>query len=103
MTVSENLSEKLVGPVLRGWDGDMVEAVIAAIETDNPGADVVVDDQGGYVRISVPQRCVLTRRSLEDELGRQFPLADLEPALSGFAGRIKQTDDQFVWYLERQD
>lgn len=103
MTVSENLSEKLVGPVIRGWDPDIVDAVIAAIETDNPGADVAVDDQGGYVRISVPHRCVLTRRSLEEELGREFPLAELEPALSGFAGRIKQTDDQIVWYLERQD
>ncbi|WP_366526291.1 MmoB/DmpM family protein [Mycobacterium sp.] len=97
------MSEKLVGPVIRGIDGEIAEAVVAAIEADNPGADVTVDDKGGYVRISVPHRCVLTRRSLEEELGREFPLTDLEPALSAFAGRIKQTDDQWVWYLERQD
>ncbi|MBS4730369.1 MmoB/DmpM family protein [Mycobacterium sp. SM1] len=103
MTVSENTNEKLVGPVIRGIDGELAEAVVAAIELDNPGADVTVDDQSGYVRISVPHRCVLTRRSLEDELGREFPLTDLEPALSAFAGRLKQTDDQWVWYLERQD
>ncbi|WP_374101745.1 MmoB/DmpM family protein [Mycobacterium sp. SM1] len=101
--MSENTNEKLVGPVIRGIDGELAEAVVAAIELDNPGADVTVDDQSGYVRISVPHRCVLTRRSLEDELGREFPLTDLEPALSAFAGRLKQTDDQWVWYLERQD
>ncbi|WP_328498239.1 MmoB/DmpM family protein [Streptomyces sp. NBC_00414] len=96
-------AEKLVGPVIRGIDGDLAEAVAAAIERDNPGSEVVVDDQAGYVRISVPRRCVLTRDSLEEELGRAFPLSGLEPALAAFAGRLKQTDDQLVWYLERQD
>lgn len=96
-------SQKRVGPVIRGVEGELAEAVAAAIEMDNPEADVLVDDQGGYVRISVPHRCVLTRHSLEEQLGRDFPLSDLEPALSAFAGRVKQTEDQYVWYLERQD
>ncbi|MGC5564111.1 MmoB/DmpM family protein [Streptomyces sp. FR-108] len=96
-------AEKLVGPVIRGLDGDLAEAVAAAIEQDNPEAQVVVDDQGGYVRISVPRRCVLSRASLEEELGRTFRLSELEPALAAFAGRLMQTEDQLVWYLERQD
>jgi hypothetical protein len=54
--------------------------VITAIEMDNPDADVVVDDQGGYIRIGVPQRCRVTRASLEDALGRSFQLPELEPA-----------------------
>ncbi|WP_396932087.1 MmoB/DmpM family protein [Mycolicibacterium sp.] len=102
MAVSET-NQKLVGPVLRGVDGELADAVVSAIEIDNEGADVRVDDQGGYIRVSVPQRCVLTRKTLEEELGRDFPLSDLEPALSGFAGRLKQTDDEIIWYLERQD
>ncbi|MEU6028956.1 MmoB/DmpM family protein [Streptomyces tauricus] len=97
------VAEKLVGPVIRGIDGDLAEAVAAAIERDNPDAEVVVDDQGGYVRISVPRRCVLTRVSLEEELGRAFRLSELEPALAAFAGRLKQPEEQLVWYLERQD
>jgi toluene monooxygenase system protein D len=97
------LTQKMVGPVIRGVEGELADAVAAAIEMDNPDAEVVVDDQGGYIRISVPDRCVLTRRSLEEQLGRNFPLSDLEPALSAFAGRVKQTEDQYVWYLERQD
>lgn len=97
------VTQKMVGPVIRGVEGELADAVAAAIEMDNPDAEVVVDDQGGYIRISVPDRCVLTRRSLEEQLGREFPLSNLEPALSAFAGRVKQTDDQMVWYLERQD
>lgn len=101
--MTETANQKMVGPVLRGFDGELASAVAAAIEHDNPGAEVLVDDQGGYIRISVPHRCVLTRRSLEEELGREFPLSDLEPALSAFAGRVRQTEEQMTWYLERQD
>ena len=93
---------KLVGPLIRGVDADLAEAVIAAIEVDNPGAEVVVDDAGGYVRVNIAGRCVLTRASLAKELGRDFELSQLEPALSGFAGRMKIGDGEIVWYLERE-
>lgn len=94
---------KLVGPIIRGVEGDLADAVIAAVERDNPEADVIVDDQGGYIRIAVEDRCVLTRSTLEDELGRSFPLNELEPALASFAGRVSQTDTEMVWYLDRKD
>lgn len=94
---------KMVGPVIRGLDADLAEAVIAAIEIDNPDAEVAVDDQGGYIRVGMPGRCRLTRHSLEEELGRTFQLHQLEPSLAGFAGRMKVGDDEVVWYLERQD
>ncbi len=96
-------NRKLVGPVIRGMDGELAEAVIAAVERDNPDREVVVDDQGGYVRINTEQRCVLTRSTLEDELGRSYPLSRLEQALASFAGRVSTSDDEFVWYLERED
>jgi len=94
---------KMVGPVVRGLDSNLADAVIDAIEADNPDADVVVDDEGGYIRISTPNLCRLTRASLEDALGRTFKLHQLEPQLAGFAGRMRLTDDEVVWYLERQD
>lgn len=93
---------KLVGPILRGMDVDLIDAVIEAIEIDNPGSEVVVDDQGGYVRIGVDRRCRLSRASLEEVLGRSFPLSELEPALSSFAGRVRTADDEIVWFLERE-
>lgn len=94
---------KMVGPVVRGLDANLADAVISAIEADNPDADVLVDDQGGYIRIATPTRCRMTRASLEDALGRTFQLHQLEPQLAGFAGRMKLTDDEVVWFLKRQD
>jgi toluene monooxygenase system protein D len=95
--------QKMVGPVIRGADAELADAVIEAIEADNPGSEVVVEDAGGYIRIGVAQRCRLTQASLEDALGRTFPLAKLEPSLSAFAGRMRLSDDEVLWYLERQD
>ena len=96
--------DKLVGPVIRGVDRDLAEAVIEAIGRDNAGAEVVVEDRGGYIRIGVPRRCRLSRKSLEEALGESFPLPTLEPALSAFAGRMQYVGDQeIVWYLERED
>ncbi|BCT74625.1 hypothetical protein SCMU_04670 [Sinomonas cyclohexanicum] len=97
-TYNKNL---LVGPVIRGFDPDLAEAVLAAIERDNPEAEVMVDDQGGYVRIHTPGRCVLTRATLEDELGYTYPITRLEQALASFSGRVRTSDDSIEWYLER--
>lgn len=94
---------KMVGPVVRGVDAELADAVIEAMELDNPDAEVVVEDRGGYIRIGVAQRARLTQASLEQVLGHAFPLAQLEPSLSAFAGRMKATDDEMVWYLERED
>ena len=94
---------KMVGPVVSGMDGALADAVIAAVEADNPDADVDVDDQGGYIRVQIPGRCRITRASLEEALGRTFQLHQLEPSLAGFAGRMQVTDEEITWYLERED
>ena len=96
--------QKFVGPVLRGMDQDIIEAILIAIEDDNPDAELLYEDHGGYVRIHTPRLCRVTRKSLEAVLGRSFRLTDLEPSLSGFAGRIRYVGDEALeWYLERED
>jgi len=96
--------KKFVGPVLRGMDQDIIEALLTAIETDNPDAELLYEDRGGYVRIHTPWRCRVTRKSLEAALGRSFRLAELEPSLSAFAGRMRSVGDEALeWYLERED
>jgi toluene monooxygenase system protein D len=96
--------QKFVGPVLRGMDQEIIEAVLAAIADDNPGAELLYEDRGGYVRIHTPWRCRVTRKSLEAALGRSFRLAELEPSLSAFAGRMRAVgDEELEWYLERKD
>jgi toluene monooxygenase system protein D len=92
--------DRLVGPVMRGFDGEMIEAVIAAAEIDNPGQEISVDDRGGYVRVHAPGRFRLTRATMEQMLGRSFPLSELEPSLSAFAGHILQGDDELIWSLK---
>jgi len=95
---------KLVGPVVRGVDQEMVEALLEAIEKDNPGAEIVYEDHRAYVRIHISKRCRVTRASLQEALQRPFKLSNLEPALSSFAGRMKyMSDEELVWYLEGED
>ncbi len=95
---------KLVGPIVRGFDPDIVAALTEAISVDNPDADITIDDPAGYVRIHAPWFLRVTRLSLEDAAGQPLPLASLEPAIAGFAGRMRYVgDDELHWFLERED
>lgn len=104
MTSSTTDEHKLVGPVVRGFDPDIVSALTEAIELDNPDAEIVIEDHAGYVRIHAPSFLRVTRASLEDAAGHAIPLSSLEPAIAGFAGRMRYVgDDELHWYLERKD
>jgi toluene monooxygenase system protein D len=96
-------NDKMVGPVVRGFDTEIADAVITAIQEDNPDREIIVDDRGGYIRISTANECRLTHATLVDVLGREFALSELEPCLSGFAGRMRLDEHEAVWYLERED
>jgi len=99
----DEIRQKFVGPVLRGMDEEIIEALRVAIAQDNPNDELLYEDRGGYVRIHTPRRCRVTRKSLEAALGRPFRLAELELSLSGFAGRIRYDGDEALeWYLERE-
>jgi toluene monooxygenase system protein D len=84
----------LVGPVLTG--GATARAVGAAILATHPEARI--DDHGGYLRVLVPVRCVLTRAAVESMLGEPFELpADLERIMPSFRGRISFAKEQVTW------
>ncbi|MGH7438705.1 MAG: MmoB/DmpM family protein [Polyangiaceae bacterium] len=83
-----------VGPVL--IDGETGRAVAAAIVRANDQA--VVTQRGGYVRVSAPSPCTVTRAGVEDELGRAFCLrGDLETAMTSFQGRLQLDDEVARW------
>jgi toluene monooxygenase system protein D len=88
-----------VGPVLRMSDD--IEAIIAAIEEDNPGTQIEVIDRGAYVRIQAEQRLRVTRASIEKHIGRPFEMRQLEPMMS--AGRIDTTSDAILWSFKREE
>ena len=88
-----------VGPVLQC--GSAANAVIAAIESMN--AHVELLDRAAYVRVLVPERCVVTRAAIESALGRPFRLpGDLEAIMSSFKGRFRVTDDEATWEFARR-
>ncbi len=83
-----------VGPVLEACDAS--QAVIAAICELNE--NVEVKDRGSYLRVLVPERCVVTREAIERALARPFRLpGDLELLMPAFAGVLTMTGDQAVW------
>ena len=90
-----------VGPVLRMSED--IEAIIAAIEDDNPGTEIEVIDRGAYVRIQAEQRMKVTRASIERHIGRTFEMRQLEPIMSAFAGRIETTSDAILWSYKREE
>ncbi|WP_300607807.1 MmoB/DmpM family protein [Trebonia sp.] len=96
--------KQLVGPVVRGFDPDIVDALETALEKDNPGVELFIEDRAGYVRIHAPRYLRVTRASLSEALGRPISLPELEPAIASFAGRMNYVgDDELVWFLERGD
>ncbi|MCW3007868.1 MAG: monooxygenase component MmoB/DmpM [Solirubrobacterales bacterium] len=89
---------RYVGPIIS--DSRVAAAVARAIATDN-GQVPVLEDRGAYVRIGLPTTCRLTQASLDDELGDgELSLSAIETVMPSFAGRIKMTDDEIVWYLK---
>jgi hypothetical protein len=83
-----------VGPVLEA--SETASAVVTAIRSLN--ADAVVEDQGSYLRILAPLRCVVTRRAIEEILGRPFQLpGDLERVMPSFKGTLQISEEEAVW------
>ena len=87
-----------VGPVLdTSLEG---RAVLAAIRRSNGQVEVI--ERGAYSRVLVPGACVVTRRAIEDALGRAFVFpADLEAVMPAFKGFLRLDPDRVEWRCER--
>jgi toluene monooxygenase system protein D len=85
-----------VGPVLHSTP--FARTVISAIRDENE--QVIVQDEGAYLRVLVPRICRLSRAGLEAATGVavRFP-GELEVVLSSFTGVMKLTEDGVVWRL----
>ncbi|MDF3281101.1 MmoB/DmpM family protein [Gordonia sp. N1V] len=93
-------SPNLVGPVIRS--GDLAEAVIDAIEADNPDRDVLVLDRDDYVRIHTVGECRLTQESLAKFYGQAYALSALEIDMPSFKGRLSTRTNEYRWYYENE-
>jgi nitrite reductase/ring-hydroxylating ferredoxin subunit len=88
--------DRRVGPVLHATP--FAQVVAAVIEDEND--DVIVRDEGAYLRVLAPGICRLPRAALEAATGPaiRFP-GDLELVMSSFTGVLQLTDDDATWTL----
>lgn len=68
--------------------------IVNAIVADNPQA--IVNEQPAMVKIDVPNRLVIRKATVEEELGRDFDLQELHVNLITLTGHIDETDDEFT-------
>lgn len=73
---------------------DDSRCIVEAILEDNPGAMVV--DQPSMVKIDVPNRLVIKRETVEEKIGREFDLQELQLHLITISGHLDETDDEFT-------
>jgi len=84
-----------VGPVLRM--GDEVEQVIAAIEDDNPDAEIEVIDRGAYIRVQGEDEITVTEQTLRRYLGADYEIRSFGAIMSAFSGRAITTSETITW------
>lgn len=73
---------------------DESRSIVDAIVADNPGA--VLDEQPAMVRILCPGRLTIRRDSIEERMGRDFDMHELQLHLITLSGHIDETDDAFT-------
>jgi phenol hydroxylase P2 protein len=68
--------------------------IIEAIQADNPAAEVL--EFPGMVKINAPGLLVIRRASIEERVGRDFDLREMQLNLISLAGEVDETEDQFI-------
>lgn len=68
--------------------------IIEAIELDNP--DAVVHREPAMVKIDAPGRLVIRRETIEEQLGRDFDLQEMQVNLITLSGNVDEDDDAFT-------
>ena len=70
--------------------------IIEAILQDNPSA--VVDEQPAMVKINADGRLVVRRETIEELIGRDYDLQELQVNMITMSGNLDQTDDEIILY-----
>lgn len=68
--------------------------IVNAIVADNPQA--VVNEQPAMVKIDAPGRLLIRRATIEEEIGRDFDLQEMQVNLITLSGHLDETEDEFV-------
>jgi len=65
--------------------------IIEAIELDNPQA--VVNREPAMVKIDAPNRLVIRKDTIEEQIGRSFDLQELQINLITLSGNVDEDED----------
>ena len=68
--------------------------IVEAIIEDNPEA--LVNVQPAMVKIDVPNRVVIRRSTVEEKIGRDFDLQELQLHLITVSGHVDETEETFT-------
>lgn len=68
--------------------------IVESILADNPHA--VLDEQPAMIKINAEGSLVIKRESIEERIGRDFDLQELQVNLITLSGHIDEDDDQFT-------
>ena len=70
--------------------------IIEAILQDNPNA--VVDEQPAMVKINADGRLVVRRETIEEIIGREYDLQEMQVNMITMSGNRDQTDDEITLF-----
>lgn len=73
---------------------DESRQIVDAILADNPGS--VAIDNPGMVKVNAEGSLTIHRSSVEERLGRDFDLQELQVHLITISGHLDEDDDQFT-------
>lgn len=83
-----------VGMDLDTSGGDIVRAIIDAIQEDNAG--VMVEDYAVYKKVKCPGRLVLRRETVEECLGRDWDMDGIQIYMASYFGFIEDWDEDHL-------
>ena len=65
--------------------------IVEAVVMDNPEA--VIDRQPAMIRIDAPERLVIRRQTVEQQLSRAFDLQEIHINLVSLSGHVREDED----------
>lgn len=90
--------KRFVGPVIK--TGEIGDAIVEAIQEDNAGRDIEVEEHASYLRIKVEGECVLRFATVSEMLGREVTRNDIEANMPSLEGFIRVDSDQMRFLSE---
>ena len=75
-------------------DNDMARYIVQAVEEDNP--EVTVIYQPAMIRMECEDKLVVNRATVEEKLGREWEIQELQLSLVTLGGNVEEEEDSLT-------